>query len=945
VIRAAGFMLIAMTTGRADEAVRIVDVGSECQLWAVEPVGGTIWARSKANELTEIDPSRAVVRRKWTVSGVGGVAAVVARGRRVTVLRRGDPSVRNAPMRVQSLDLDTGSWGPTVPVTGRPESLVAPSGETRRVWYITPFRSGASIFAVDVESGDHRLVSHDPGSWGVSSAESAVFSADGHRFLIANDDSVRALFAVDDGIRVTACGRERFSGRGSRAPRLSIGPDARVVSIGRRLFAARDLGTPCEIDGEAVILHPQYDLAVAVRPRAIHGYAGSDVVLELLPLASSWPPIPPGAEAATSVVLPKTMRIGSHGLGLVSSKLAPSLMFDAHDRLVYARGAKAAIIDLTAPELAVPLEIPLGLHVVEAVEAVVRSAIHVPIRTTGVDAGSPVDLELTSGPDGARIADGVVAWKPRTADVGRHRFVVRARSGRRSVEATFSVQVNRPTVELPFNAGGVHVSSDGRTAVVSSATSDSAEDRTMWLAAVDLETMSLLAARELDGRSRRIALAGTRVYVDSDSGLLSFDREDLSPQASDEHDGAIALPGGRRGLWTRSGRFEVLEASTLARWDDGAVRRGEVARLGGGRWLVGDACVDDAGSALFLIGRPLVDFLIEPISDKPVVPRRWNRELEGGVLCGELPLRVEVGRRIVGEKSRGRYAVEVRYSELVDGVVIDRSIVWEDAQLALSSGSASPTKPAVAYAAGKVIVVDRRRLLVADLPAGIGERVERPLEIVPLSGAPIAASIDDVVAMRFTARGGVAPYRYEVHGTSLAPTIDPATGALSIDLRTAWREWPRRLEAGATRLLFQRRSELLLEDSPRGRFQGVVHTKTPGRADEEAAWKRLVRQDLAADRSALAASVRVRVIDARYRAASIDLVVMVSAPRKEAEALRKRARRFVGELEARERELRSLPTEGLQERIESLQAELRSERERHKNLMDRLQSARARGSE
>jgi hypothetical protein len=188
---------------------------------------------------------------------------------------------------------------------------------------------------------------------------------------------------------------------------------------------------------------------------------------------------------------------------------------DQHDCVVYARGRNVAVIPLEKfklpdePLLLASLEGPQHLKLGDECALKVK-----------VD--SRVKVTFDRMPDGMK-ADGLnLSWTPTAEQLGPAKIVLRLKFNNLERSQEFEIQVDRPSLELPFAPGDLTVDADGKRAVIWEYSSvhprrrpnpGELRGRPIRLALVDLETGKGLAQRELEAVVRDVYFVRDRVVL------------------------------------------------------------------------------------------------------------------------------------------------------------------------------------------------------------------------------------------------------------------------------------------------------------------------------------------------------------------------------------------------------------------------------------------------
>jgi hypothetical protein len=213
----------------------------------------------------------------------------------------------------------------------------------------------------------------------------------------------------------------------------------------------------------------------------------------------------------------------------------PHILEDAANKTLLVCTASAVVAvpvaDMNLPDepfLVAKLDSPLDYSVGQSRE----------VRVTPV--AGVTKVELTAAPDGMKLADGKLTWKPGETAVGLHpiKFKISAKSAERTV--SLNARVTRPAVTLPFPVPPGRdyrpvISTDGEVAIFSGPDFEPAADgRPVWtpsvVAVIDLSRGSVAARRNLLVGVTSLAADAAYVYAglaDSDA-VYVLNRKDLS---------------------------------------------------------------------------------------------------------------------------------------------------------------------------------------------------------------------------------------------------------------------------------------------------------------------------------------------------------------------------------------------------------------------------------
>ena len=134
-----------------------------------------------------------------------------------------------------------------------------------------------------------------------------------------------------------------------------------------------------------------------------------------------------------------------------------------------------------------------------------------------------VSVSVASGPQGARLAEGVLEWTPQLSDVGLQEIVLRASAGDRHVDRKFPYTVQFAPVPVPFEVFGdrMHLRPDGAGALAwnNYPRKKPREYDDPQIALIGVRNRKIVATRRLKHRIAEGVLASQRVFLLSQDGF------------------------------------------------------------------------------------------------------------------------------------------------------------------------------------------------------------------------------------------------------------------------------------------------------------------------------------------------------------------------------------------------------------------------------------------
>jgi hypothetical protein len=896
--------------------------------WLIdEPTGRVFAAIGTLSRVVEYDPTTGKPIREIPIPEAPRL--LFAKGGKLAVATDGGPSVF-------VVDLKTNQVEGKVPLAGAaPTTLFGSKAANPYVYAIcrAPNSSGGGdLYQVDLSARRVRKTS-PISTWRQSSAAHAAMAPDGRTMVVdaraSSSPSGATLMRVDeeklefaDLVHL----HESF-------PPMSVDPAGRFWTFGTALHNMQDLKKVRQLRGVGELaIHPTYDLALAVggdaEPKRFwERLPISSLLLQTFStaetLAEVWVVEPPPALPAGQTK-PKTTRRPTPVPASTVFADDPALGFDlAHDRAFVGYRSTAWVVDLKTA--GIKPKAALTLNVASAYDAAVGQPITVPLALTDPKLMAGTKLSLESAPKGATIAANQLTWTPGTDDVGDQKVVVRAERDGSSDTATFTLRVTRPSVELGGLVRDMVVDpAGGRALALVNPPISPQQARNRFndgrqpaeLVLVDLKTLRVLARRSTDEPITAIGLTATAAFVvpQNVARIQKLKLTDLSDDGRTFTTGIVQrlelLPWGDLVVYGQQGvqRYDgqTLSPAPWAPSNNGGVyydpygQQQSISRTNGGT-LVGPTVIDAKTNAVRMLtaapGLPaVVSDARMSFGEQVGVLGPWGRRVNGNQLVGpgnavigqlgqnggmfpgaslileSVPAVATVVTTVDGRDPPVR-TVRVELRDLTAGGPLDPLTLSRSA-VALNKGyngfDQSPAK--LFERASRLVVGADDRLYALDLPADKLKAVAAPLYFVQKL-EPLSAPVKGVLTIQPEVAGGHGPRSFELPGSPDGTSIDPKTGAVSVDTAKVW----------------QKHLEQV------GQQQGVygggypmayAATRPAGPVEQaQAAYKALTGKDAPADAYPLAVHLRAVAKDQENQRAELSGYVVLLGPAKDVTAV------------------------------------------------------------
>lgn len=352
----------------------------------------------------------------------------------------------------------------------------------------------------------------------------------------------------------TPTGLRRQSFKSGEPAPMYLHPAGWFVAVGRQLLTPdlRAVLTNVGFEPQAFLANQPW-MAGWDKDRLVVGSINDGRVVAQVTFPPNWLEIGPTRN-----------QIGFRPRGMVYSNVLPvNQVFADAKRNRFLAGLSRHLVILPLDAFALPAEpILWGDHQVPEVATFGepwRAILHYP---------EPLpEITLTTAPEGMKVKGNRLEWIPQSDQLGEHRIDVAATIDQTSRKESWTVRVERPSLELPFAANELRFDPSSRRVLVlgDRILVSSSPPTFQRLAVVDLPTQKLLATKRLDTPCEDAECFGDDVYAAAGTRVARFAADSLEPRA--EFTSATGLPNP---TWTVSlpgsspRRFDLLRLELLA---------------------------------------------------------------------------------------------------------------------------------------------------------------------------------------------------------------------------------------------------------------------------------------------------------------------------------------------------------------------------------------------
>ncbi|MCA9074258.1 MAG: hypothetical protein KDA93_04430 [Planctomycetaceae bacterium] len=269
-----------------------------------------------------------------------------------------------------------------------------------------------------------------------------------------------------------------------------------------------------------------------------------------------------------------------------------------HSRLVVTTALHACVVPFDKSALPESTE-PVPSHLPTLAESHTRVAIRgEPFEIDVVVEREPATVELMDAPEGVTLQGRKILWTP---DIATDQYLIQVRvvEGDVAREVTYRVNLEMPSLKVPFFVRGCDPSTDGRRAVVWGAdflTEEQSAQKasplqnptSTRLALMDVPTRSILKELTLPFGARDVELNGTGLYVLDYTGeaknfrILRYDAETLEPggQAVVRGEGSLKSIGDKYLLCGQTLSLPDLQTQERSPWRQSQIPDTELMKVG-----------------------------------------------------------------------------------------------------------------------------------------------------------------------------------------------------------------------------------------------------------------------------------------------------------------------------------------------------------------------------
>jgi hypothetical protein len=631
---------------------------------------------------------------------------------------------------------------------------------------------------------------------------------------------------------------------------IAADPSGRWWTMGAELYpidlSASGLSASARrFAGSPVAIHPTRDLvASVVSPESLMlqafsgGNAGQQISLVAgdqaqTPTAAT-SPLPGGSRSAPRARPPRRT---SGGMPYVDSVLRFDLK---HDRLIYASGDNAYLIDTAAAISAYPRR--LAIAGTPRLDTMVGRPQHA--RLSVADGGRAI-WTIESGPAFVRLSGAEITASPTAENAGHHEVVVKATRGELSDTINIALEVGVPAVEVDFQIEHMTLDPAGTTALVWGRKSaagrrvgfNGANNEPMQFALVDLEGLKVLASKNVAAGIQQACLDDKYVYMALASGnvLYRLDRTDLTKPTrvflTGQPSRIEALPGGQVAVKIMNSPFSsvvVYDRETLTRnakhfaqmdQSAGIDQSPIIAERGPEdtllfREMIVDAATGELRCPQEVNALPaLADAAVRDnnmmmagrmVTQRPVWSRFHNgqqllnaqgtrvADINGTAFAISTFIPLAAGVRIEGETRSGRMANrsggkrilefhEVKLGEVIHTVDLGATEPGAGFLPQPYNGYGSPT---LQITKDKVLYRDGSRIVVSAIPDEVRKKCLMPLAF-KIPKVPVA-SVDQPVELQLATYGSEGVPSFSLTKEYEGLSIEASTGKLTVDVPKIW---------------------------------------------------------------------------------------------------------------------------------------------------------------
>ncbi|PHR93851.1 MAG: hypothetical protein COA78_32630 [Blastopirellula sp.] len=754
--------------------------------------------------------------------------------------------------------------------------------------------------------------------WGQSHALHVAMSADG-KWIVpdargASSPSGADLMAMNEEECTFTQTRDHHQSFGQ----MVAGPNGRFWTFGNSLYPLDITASLRKFTGSPVAIHPQLNLAVSLE-------SGASLVFESFSDATSLKRI--------------TLPTETNSTTYRSNKFNPILQYDlVNHRVFLGMGRQAFLVDMK--KIGVNFQPLLLVSAPSSKSVTIGGTLDIPLKITNSKLAPQTTFQIQSGPDGAKIVNHQLVWKPTNSQIGPHEILVEAVNG--TLKDVFKVQVSVEIPKLKFNfairgtmidAAGEYMAIWGPKRVAQGTRSSYSSTAPVEFAMIKLADRSIIDQRPLAAGLKNVLIDDKYLYLipASSNVLYRMNRENMGdPKRLFLNEPVVKLF--KSGTNTISVMGSLNHRQSITSYDRETLKKtsenlssnisissqsiSKNTPLSATHSLIQQKIVDSKnGDFLYTTWAAQLPSLANttarmpsignPISSSRETPKVWGRKLMNSTLTNHSGSRIANWSGMVNQMSlKYPIAVSIRNAsvqrasqtfldirELEQGQIIHSSLI--NVKQIVSSGSSyshftSAMTTRLRIVGDQVIYADGESLLFINLPTDILAKVTPPFHFL-LPGKSVYSE-DKAVKISLQAKGGKGAPTYSLAYEYPGISLNEKSGELSLDIPSMWKTFMEALPAKQ-------------KDFRTGR------TLTTKLSDNAKYYQEITGQKLPAGKMALSLPIIVTAVDDEGQQDQLNYYAIVLADRTEldkANALLAKAeteRRAKLQLEAEKRQV------------------------------------------
>ena len=338
------------------------------------------------------------------------------------------------------VDLDSNQVAGKITLSGNgPYGLFCSKVDNGIVYGVTDTSGNAEVFQADVNTLKvlNRVKTQQ---WKATKPTSIEMSADGKWVVADQRRTGSSRYAQLMSVNETECtfaDKEKFYMDGQ----VQAGPGNRFWTVGKKLYALTDPKSNKRFNGAPVAIHPDLDLVAA--------FTSTKLIISKF------------SDSKKYKVVSTKYRAGRKRISF--SKTDVLVGFADKYYAIAGGGNYCYIVNLKKVGISllpfVMIDSPL------AHSAKVGEQFDIPLGLSNPKLNSQATFELKEAPEGAKIVNNRIVWKPTPNQLGPHSVTVTARVDGSVDEVVFDLKVTGDKLTLNFNVASMHVDSGGQYAI------------------------------------------------------------------------------------------------------------------------------------------------------------------------------------------------------------------------------------------------------------------------------------------------------------------------------------------------------------------------------------------------------------------------------------------------------------------------------------------------